>query len=100
MYWSLPRDRVEELFEDEVEEGKVAADAVIVKEADVETAKKEDTDRKDDDAPPSLERLSRTPTLVRAPPLYSSWYYTVQRRIPIYALVNNPPMEEMLCDGT
>ncbi|BDA40595.1 hypothetical protein COCOBI_01-2480 [Coccomyxa sp. Obi] len=65
LYWSLPRDRVEQLFEDDVEEEEVAAGAVVVKEADVETAKKEDTDKNDDDAPPSLERLSRTPTLRR-----------------------------------
>ncbi len=61
LYWSLPRDRVEELFEDEVEEAEVAAGAVTIKEADVERVKKEDMDDRDDDAPPSLER---TPTLV------------------------------------
>ena len=65
LYWTLPRDRVEQLFEDEVEEEKVAADTHVVKEADLETPRKEGTDKTDDGAPPSLERLSRTPTLVR-----------------------------------
>lgn len=56
LYWTLPRDRVEELFEEEVEEEEQAVEG-----ADLEASKtKKDMD--DDNAPAGLERA---PTLVR-----------------------------------
>jgi hypothetical protein len=60
LYWTLPRDRVEELFEDEVEEeeeAKVEADEEVAK------TKKQADDKDDDDTPAPLERV---PTLVRS----------------------------------
>ncbi|EIE26753.1 MFS general substrate transporter [Coccomyxa subellipsoidea C-169] len=56
LYWTLPRDRVEELFEEEVEEEEQAVEG-----ADLEASKtKKDMD--DDNAPAGLERA---PTLRR-----------------------------------
>lgn len=77
LYWTLPRDRVEEIYEDEQEDENDKA--LAEKEASpVETAKD-----KDDEAPPPLER---GPTLVqpyvsRMKETHTEYHYTLRRDI-------------------
>ena len=70
LYWTLPRDRVEELFEDEVEEEE---EAKVEVEADEEAAKtRKDADDKDDSGAPA--GLERAPTLVRCALRNPHWH--------------------------
>lgn len=69
LYWTLPRDRVEELYEDEIEDKE---EPVVAKEEDVEGSKggpeggkDKDKEKGDSDA----AALEKSPTLVFPLPL-------------------------------